>query len=383
MESAAALLPINNTQPARSELAEALATLPSPVRDANPASPQMQLVDAQILWDEIRRQGGYIGRLEDALRSKASLLQRYLGTLTRQGGKWPEWLNMARWQTGNLVHIPPNATPHFVVEAPLRAARGQDGEAVTRTLLIVDKGAQVTYVEGCAAREERTTRDGMRLATSEIFVAAGARLDFVSLIHLGGTIRDRSRKFIRLEAGAHLVMTEVIIDPGDTITPPLVQLGGGDASLTYRQLLVLSRGQTMVPLGIELADAAASQPGAGQVTIKARLVAGGGSSATCDRLQLPPGIDANLVKWRADLKAVLWDTGSSLRLAEKSHDDWQEQEFDMTPLADPAPHIAELCARGITPREAKAQIGEAIAADILADLPLEYAVEIRRFFLME
>ena len=351
------------------------------VADSSPPALSHHLSGVTTLWNEIQRQGGFIGKMEDGLLSKGSLVKRYLGSLTQSYGDWPEWLNMAQWQTGNLIHLPRNALPHFVIEQPL-GALGLKGERVTRTLIIADEGASFTYIDGCAAREQRANHHGIRLATTEIFLAKGAKVEVVSLAHFDGTMGDRSRKFVRVASGAELKMTEVIFDPADTILPPVVQLEGPDASFIYRQLLVLSRGQQRVPLGVQMARRnSLAQPSTGKVVIQARVIAGNGSSVTCDGLVRPLEAHDTALKWQADLRAVLWDTDSDLWLSDKPQRNWSEPGFGLALRTDPAALIAYLRSRGLPPPEAMALIGESIAADIMADLPMEYAIEIRRFFL--
>jgi Fe-S cluster assembly protein SufD len=140
------------------------------------------------LGEEARRQGVIFTDLHTAFREHRDLVEPHLMRLLpprwvpgepSNAGKF-EALNAALFGGGTFVYVPPDTT----VALPLRSifwAASQDGAFFPRSLIVVDRGAHLTYVDEyrsapAASGSPLTHGSG----ATEIYVKDGARLDYVS-----------------------------------------------------------------------------------------------------------------------------------------------------------------------------------------------------------
>ncbi|HLA82806.1 MAG TPA: Fe-S cluster assembly protein SufD, partial [Thermoleophilia bacterium] len=102
------------------------------------------------LSDELRRKGVVFTSLERALRENPELVEPYL----LEQGLLPNYnkfaaLNGAFWSGGTFLYVPKN----LVIEAPFMSARtlvAQGGAVIPRTIIVVDGGSSIVYVDQSA-----------------------------------------------------------------------------------------------------------------------------------------------------------------------------------------------------------------------------------------
>jgi Fe-S cluster assembly protein SufD len=133
--------------------------------------------------ERISRQGVLFADWRRATSEHAAVLEEHLGRLVPPAeGKFAA-LAAALGQDGVLLYVPPGvrvADPiHSVLWAPARA-----GLRLSRVLVVVDRGAEVTYVHESASPTE-AEGDAIHVGTVELIVGDGARLTFVELQNWG------------------------------------------------------------------------------------------------------------------------------------------------------------------------------------------------------
>ena len=87
---------------------------------------------------------------DSAVREHPDLLREYFGTIIPPADNKFAALNSAVWSGGSFVYVPPGVKVEFPLQAYFRINAANMGQ-FERTLIIVDEGAQVHYVEGCTA----------------------------------------------------------------------------------------------------------------------------------------------------------------------------------------------------------------------------------------
>jgi Fe-S cluster assembly protein SufD len=120
--------------------------------------------------------GAVFTSLAAAVESHPELLERNLGSVVSADEKFAA-ANAARWTDGVLVYVPAGAS----VAEPMRSAVEliEEGSALYhRVLVVVEKGAQATFVE-----EFRSDVPGYLNVVVELVVADGARLEYVTIQH--------------------------------------------------------------------------------------------------------------------------------------------------------------------------------------------------------
>jgi Fe-S cluster assembly protein SufB len=86
----------------------------------------------------------------EAVREHPELVKRYLGTVVPQNDNFYAALNSAVFSDGSFAYIPPGVRCPMELSTYFRINARNSGQ-FERTLLIADKGAYVSYLEGCTA----------------------------------------------------------------------------------------------------------------------------------------------------------------------------------------------------------------------------------------
>jgi Fe-S cluster assembly protein SufB len=86
----------------------------------------------------------------EAVREHGELVRQYLGTVVPQGDNFYSALNSAVFSDGSFVYVPPGVRCPMELSTYFRINAAKTGQ-FERTLVIADKGAYVSYLEGCTA----------------------------------------------------------------------------------------------------------------------------------------------------------------------------------------------------------------------------------------
>jgi predicted ArsR family transcriptional regulator len=87
---------------------------------------------------------------DSALRDHPELFREYFGTIIPPGDNKFAALNSAVWSGGSFIYVPKGVKIEFPLQAYFRINSQNMGQ-FERTLIIVDEGASIHYVEGCTA----------------------------------------------------------------------------------------------------------------------------------------------------------------------------------------------------------------------------------------
>jgi Fe-S cluster assembly protein SufD len=155
--------------------------------------------------ERISAQGVVFADWRRATSEHSAVLEEHLGRLVPPAeGKFAA-LAAALGQDGVLLYVPPGvrvADPiHSVLWAPARA-----GLRLSRLLVVVDQGAEVTYVHESASPTE-AAGDAMHVGTVELVVGDGARLTFVELQNWGEHVWNLTHERARVGRDGRLDWT--------------------------------------------------------------------------------------------------------------------------------------------------------------------------------
>ncbi len=106
------------------------------------------------------------------------LFREYFGTVIPYTDNKFAALNSAVWSGGSFIYVPPNTKIDLPLQAYFRLNSANVGQ-YERTLIILDEGAQVHYVEGCTAPVYTT--DSFHSGVIEIIVKKGARSRYTTI----------------------------------------------------------------------------------------------------------------------------------------------------------------------------------------------------------
>ncbi len=117
--------------------------------------------------DELAKAGVIFCSISEALREHPDLVKKYLGSVVPQGDNFYAALNAAVFSDGSFVYVPEGVRCPMELSTYFRINERNTGQ-FERTLLIADKGAYVSYLEGCTA----PTRDENQLHAAVVELIA-------------------------------------------------------------------------------------------------------------------------------------------------------------------------------------------------------------------
>ncbi len=117
--------------------------------------------------DELAKAGVIFCSMSEAVREHPDLVKKYLGSVVPQGDNFYAALNSAVFSDGSFVYVPPNTRCPMELSTYFRINERNTGQ-FERTLIIADKGAYVSYLEGCTA----PTRDENQLHAAVVELIA-------------------------------------------------------------------------------------------------------------------------------------------------------------------------------------------------------------------
>ncbi len=123
------------------------------------------------LREEMSRQGVVFTDTDSAVRDHSDLLREYFGTIIPPTDNKFAALNSAVWSGGSFIYVPKGVKVEFPLQAYFRINAANMGQ-FERTLIIVDEGAQVHYVEGCTAPMYST--ESLHSAVVEVIAKRGS-----------------------------------------------------------------------------------------------------------------------------------------------------------------------------------------------------------------
>src|SRR5881398_499718 len=130
------------------------------------------------LQEDLEKKGVIFLDTDTALREHEELFKQYFATVIPSNDNKFAALNSAVWSGGSFIYVPKGVKIDFPLQAYFRINAEQMGQ-FERTLIIVDEGASVHYVEGCTA--PMYSSESLHSAVVEIIVKRGARCRYTTI----------------------------------------------------------------------------------------------------------------------------------------------------------------------------------------------------------
>ena len=140
------------------------------------------------MLEEVEEKGVIFLDTDSALREHPDLFKQYFGKAIPYTDNKYAALNTAVWSGGSFIYVPKGVK----LEKPLQSyfrINSQSAGQFERTLIIVDEGADVHYVEGCTA--PTYSKDSLHAAVVEIYVHKNAKCRY-------STVQNWSNNIINL-----------------------------------------------------------------------------------------------------------------------------------------------------------------------------------------
>ena len=124
---------------------------------------------------ELARAGVIFCSISEAVREHPDLVKKYLGTVVPSSDNFFATLNAAVFSDGSFVYVPPGVKCPMELSTYFRINAENTGQ-FERTLIIADKGAFVSYLEGCTAPKRDVAQ--LHAAVVEIVILEDAEVKY-------------------------------------------------------------------------------------------------------------------------------------------------------------------------------------------------------------
>lgn len=323
------------------------------------------------LSEEWKALGVIFCDLDTALREHPQLVQRYFGTLVPAADNTFAALNSAVWSGGSFVYVPEDVHVTMPLQAYFRINAQKAGQ-FERTLIIVEAGANVHYVEGCSAPSY--SAGSLHAAVVEVFAAQGSRVRYTTVQNWSDNVYNLVTKRARAQAGATVEWVDCNLGSRVTMKYPAVQLVGEGAHAEVLSLALAGPGQHQ-DAGSKIHHLAPNTTS----TITSKSVSFGGGRSSYRGLVVGNRASKGM-RSRVVCDALLIDgesrsdTYPTIDIAQP--DSTVEHEASVSAIAEA--QLSYLRSRGLTEAEAASLMVHGFLEPVIKQLPMEFAVEMNR-----
>ena len=186
--------------------------------------------ESEVVYHKIREDLAEKGVIfldtDTALKEHPDLFQEYFATIIPVGDNKFAALNTAVWSGGSFIYVPKGVHVDIPLQAYFRINTENMGQ-FERTLIIVDEGASVHYVEGCTAPVYSS--DSLHSAVVEIIVKKDAHCRYTTIQNWSNNVYNLVTKRAVAQAGASMEWVDGNIGSKVTMKYPAVYLMGEHA----------------------------------------------------------------------------------------------------------------------------------------------------------
>jgi Fe-S cluster assembly protein SufB len=323
------------------------------------------------LREDLQKKGVIFVDTDTALREYPDLVREYFGTIIPIYDNKFAALNTAVWSGGSFIYVPKGVKVDIPLQAYFRINTENMGQ-FERTLIIVDEGAYVHYVEGCTAPIYKS--DSLHSAVVEIIVKKNARCRYTTIQNWSNNVYNLVTKRAVAYEGATMEWVDGNIGSKVTMKYPAVYLMGEHAKGETLSIAFAGEGQHQ-DAGAKMVHMA---PNTSSNIVSKSVARGGGRTSYRGLIEIGEGAPGSKSNVLCD--ALLVDTIS--RSDTYPYVDVREDDVSMGHEATVSKvsedQLFYLMSRGLSEFEAMAMIVRGFVEPIAKELPMEYALELNR-----
>jgi Fe-S cluster assembly protein SufB len=334
---------------------------------------------ATTFKEELRKAGVIFCSISEALHEHPELVKRYIGTVVPVTDNYYATLNSAVFTDGSFVYVPKGVRCPMELSTYFRINEKNTGQ-FERTLIIVEEGAYVSYLEGCTAPQRDENQ--LHAAVVELIALDDAEIKYSTVQNWypgdkdgkGGIYNFVTKRGDCRGKNSKISWTQV--ETGSAITwkyPSCILRGEGSRGEFYSIAVSNGRqqvdsGTKMIHLGKNTTSRIISKgisAGHSQNTYRGlvsahRRATGARNFTNCDSLLIGNNCGAHTVPY------IESKNGSSIF----------EHEATTSKISED--QLFYCMQRGLSAEEATALIVNGFVKDVLQQLPMEFAVEAQK-----
>ncbi|MBQ4177690.1 MAG: Fe-S cluster assembly protein SufB [Lachnospiraceae bacterium] len=337
--------------------------------------------DSELVYhnvkDYVAEQGVVYTDMESALTGEyADMVKSHFMKLVPPSDHKFAALHGAVWSGGSFVYVPKGVKVDIPLQSYFRLNAKGAGQ-FEHTLIIVDEGADLHFIEGCSAPKWNVAN--LHAGCVELYVGKNARLRYSTIENWSKNMYNLNTKRALVEEGARMEWVSGSFGSHVSYLYPTTILKGAHADCEYTGITFAGKGQNldtgcrMVHLGehtSSLVTTKSLSKDGGINTFRSavevmRTARHARSSVDCSSLMLDSISRSDTIP-EMDIRTQECDIGHEAKIGRIS---------DET--------VFYLMSRGISEEEARAMIVAGFADPVSKELPLEYAAEMNNLIRLE
>ena len=329
-------------------------------------------LESEVFYHNLKDDNGVIFlSTDEALKQYPDLFRKYFNSLVKYDENKYTALNGCMWSGGSFIYIPKNVKLDRPLQSYFRINSTTMGQ-FERTIIIVDEGSELSYIEGCTATS--TSENSLHAGVVEIFVKKNATCKYSTIQNWSEDVYNLVTKRSIVEENGLMEWVDGNLGSGVTMKYPSCILKGDNSrgnsiSIAYAKgAQKLDAGAKMIHIGKNtksniLSKSIAENGGVANYRGTVKI----GSNATnseaiikCDTILMDDISKSDTIP-----KNIVLNSESTL-------------EHEATVSKVSAEKLFYLMSKGLTEDSAKELIILGFISDFKKELPLEYAVELNR-----
>ena len=337
--------------------------------------------DSELVYhnvrEEVAAQGVVYTDMESALTGEyADMVKKHFMKLVTPRDHKFAALHGAVWSGGSFVYVPPGVS----VEIPLQSYFRLDAPGAGQfehTLIIVDEGAYLHFIEGCSAPKYNVAN--LHAGCVELFVGKNAKLRYSTIENWSKNMYNLNTKRALVEEGGTIEWVSGSFGSHVSYLYPMSVLNGEGARAEFTGITFAGKGQNLdtgtkvvhnAPKTTSYVNTKSISKDGGISTFRSSVVVKpqakqSKSAVSCQSLMLDDISRSDTIP-AMDIRTKDADVGHEARIGR---------------ISDEA--VFYLMSRGISEEEARAMIVSGFADNVSKELPLEYAVEMNNLIRLE
>ncbi len=325
---------------------------------------------------EVQDKGVIFLDTDSALKACPELFKKYFNSVVPVGDNKFSALNGAVWSGGSFIYVPKGVHLEKPLQSYFRINNEKSGQ-FERTLIIVDEGADVHYVEGCTA--PTYSKESLHAAVVEIIILKGGKCRY-------STVQNWSNNIVNLVTKRALVMENAQMEWIDGNI-------GSQVNMKYPACILAGRGAKGTCISVAVAshnqyqDAGARMihlaPDTVSTIISKSIVRNGGVANYRGTVRHTK----NAINCRSHVECdtLILDNISrsdTIPTNEVMNDkSFIEHEATVSKISED--QLFYLMSRGISEKDATQMIIMGFIEPFSRELPMEYAVELNQLIKMD
>ena len=325
---------------------------------------------------EVQEKGVIFLSTDMALKTCPEIFKKYFNTIVPYADNKFSALNGAVWSGGSFIYVPKGVHLEKPLQSYFRINNEKTGQ-FERTLIIVDDGADVHYIEGCTA--PIYSKESLHAAVVEIYVGKGAKCRYSTVQNWSNNIVNLVTKRAYVEEDGLMEWIDGNIGSMVNMKYPGCILAGDRAKGNCISIAVAGKGQYQ--------DAGARMIHLGKDTsstiISKSIVKGGGKANYRGTVRHMDGALGAKSHVECDT-LILDDISSSDTIPTneiRNGDSYIEHEATVSKISEE--RLFYLMSRGLSEKEATQMIVMGFIEPFSKELPMEYAVELNQLIKLD